>query len=54
MSYYTHQLSEQLGGSDKGPGGPSFPEAFQYMQAAVGPTGQRGSAGMNSLKHKMM
>ena len=40
LSFYTQQLAEQLGGSDKGPSGPSFlPENFQYMQAAVGPIG---------------
>jgi hypothetical protein len=41
LSFYTQQLAEQLGGSDKGPSGPSFlPENFQYMQAAVGPVGK--------------
>lgn len=46
MSYYTQQLAEQLGGSDKGPSGPSFlPEHFQYMQASTGPVGQRGPQG---------
>jgi hypothetical protein len=47
MSYYTQQLAEQLGGSDKGPSGPSFlPEHFQYMQASTGPVGQRGPQGL--------
>lgn len=43
LSLYTRQLAEQMSGGDKGP---SFvPESFQYMQAAVGPVGQRGPQG---------
>lgn len=47
LSFYSQQLAEQLGGSDKGPSGPSFlPEHFQYMQASTGPVGQRGPQGL--------
>lgn len=43
LSYYAQQLADQMGGSDKGP---TFdPNQFQYMQASVGPVGQRGPQG---------
>jgi hypothetical protein len=42
MSFYAAQLAEHAAGSEKGP---SFPEPFQYLQAAVGPVGQRGPQG---------
>lgn len=43
LSFYTQQLAEQMGGSDKGPN--FAPEHFQYMQASTGPVGARGSQG---------
>lgn len=43
MSHYLAQYNEQAISGNKGPN--SFPEPFQFMQAAVGPIGQRGSPG---------
>lgn len=40
MTHYAAQYNEQLSGSSKGPN--SFPEPFQFLQAAVGPIGERG------------
>lgn len=43
MSHYVQQYNEQNAGGNKGPN--SFPEPFQFLQAAVGPIGQRGPPG---------
>lgn len=48
MSHYVQQYNEQNAGGNKGPN--SFPEPFQFLQAAVGPIGQRGPPGEFSFE----
>lgn len=43
LSAYYQQLALAQSSNDKGP---AYPEPFQYLQAAVGPVGQRGPPGM--------
>lgn len=46
LSLYYQQLALSQAGQDKGPSSGSFPpEAFQYLQAQVGPIGPRGPPG---------
>lgn len=42
LSAYYQQLALAQSSNDKGP---AYPEPFQYLQAAVGPVGQRGVPG---------
>lgn len=43
LSQYYQQLALSQASNDKGP---SYPEPFQYLQAAVGPVGSRGPPGI--------
>lgn len=43
LSQYYQQLALSQASNDKGP---TYPEPFQYVQAAVGPIGARGPPGI--------